>query len=128
MLIQSLFRKEPVEILTQARSHESLFADDINGRPAGTSTTAEERELYFDRWGLPERGFRNYWYPVIRSADLTTRPVKRRLLGEDIVFWRDGGKANAIADRCPHRGASLAKGHCRFPGSGTVSCPYHGWT
>jgi phenylpropionate dioxygenase-like ring-hydroxylating dioxygenase large terminal subunit len=65
---------------------------------------------------------------VIRSRDLTSRPLKRRLLGEDIVFWRDGGRAHAIAERCPHRGASLANGHCRFPGSGTLSCPYHGWT
>ena len=70
---------------------------------------------YFQRWRLPEQGFRNYWYPVLLSRDLTSRPQKRRLLGEDVVLWRDGGQAHALADRCPHRGASLAAGHVRFP-------------
>jgi phenylpropionate dioxygenase-like ring-hydroxylating dioxygenase large terminal subunit len=62
------------------------------------------------------------------ASELGKRPIRRRLLGEDIAFWRDGGQVHAIADRCPHRGASLSRGHTRFPGSGTLSCPYHGWT
>jgi phenylpropionate dioxygenase-like ring-hydroxylating dioxygenase large terminal subunit len=122
-----LWRNELATLLTQGGSHRGLFARQINGRLPGTPRGVEERE-YFDRWRLPELGFRNYWYPVILSKELNRRPILRRLLGEDIVFWRDGGRVHALANRCPHRGASLAAGHIRFPGSGTISCPYHGWT
>ena len=31
----------------------------------------------------------------------------------------------AIADVCPHRGGSLRRGDCHYPG--TIACPYHGW-
>lgn len=125
--LRRLWRNEVSTLLTQAGSHEALFQREINGHPPGGALSPEAQD-YFRRTKLPELGFRNYWYPVMHSRQLTDRPVKRRLLGEDIAFWRDGGKAYAIADRCPHRGASLADGHVRFPGSGTISCPYHGWT
>jgi phenylpropionate dioxygenase-like ring-hydroxylating dioxygenase large terminal subunit len=125
--IRRLVHNELTTLLTQGRSHESLFDQEINGRPAGAPRSAEEQS-YFRHWQLPELGFRNYWYPVMLGRHLGRRPIKRRLLGEDIVLWRDGGKAHALANRCPHRGASLARGHVRFPGSGTISCPYHGWT
>ena len=125
--LKRLWRNELTTLLTQGGSHEALFAAEINGRRPGTPRGPAEQE-YFQRWRLPEQGFRNYWYPVLLSRDLTSRPQKRRLLGEDVVLWRDGGQAHALADRCPHRGASLAAGHVRFPGSGTLSCPYHGWT
>jgi phenylpropionate dioxygenase-like ring-hydroxylating dioxygenase large terminal subunit len=49
-------------------------------------------------------------------------------LGEDIVLFRDGGKVYALSERCPHRGARLSQGKCLYPGSGTISCRYHGWT
>jgi phenylpropionate dioxygenase-like ring-hydroxylating dioxygenase large terminal subunit len=125
--IRRLWRNEFTTLLTQGRSHDDLFDAEINGRRPGAPLTAEE-ESYYQRWHLPMTGFRNYWYPVMMSSDLTDRPTKRRLLGEDIAFWRDGGKAYALADRCPHRGASLSQGHVRFPGKGTITCPYHGWT
>jgi len=78
--------------------------------------------------GLPARGLRNYWYPVLAAWRLRRRPKAVRLLGEDIVVYRDGGKVYALADRCAHRGAKLSFGKCLYPGSGTLSCPYHGWT
>ena len=127
MSLARLLRNELVELLTQGGSHEQLFRAEINGRAPGAEP-GDAAERYFEQWQLPPLGFRNYWYPVILASDLKGRPIRRRLLGEDIVFWRDGGKLGALADRCPHRGASLGDGHLRFPGSGTISCPYHGWT
>jgi phenylpropionate dioxygenase-like ring-hydroxylating dioxygenase large terminal subunit len=78
--------------------------------------------------GLPELGLRNYWYPVMAAWRLGRKPKAVKALGEDIVLFRDGGKLHALGERCPHRGARLSQGKCLYPGSGTVSCPYHGWT
>src|SRR5580693_6658918 len=78
--------------------------------------------------GLPELGFRNYWYPVMAAWRLRRKPQPIKVLGEDIVVFRDGGKLYALSERCPHRGARLSQGKCLYPGSGTISCPYHGWT
>jgi phenylpropionate dioxygenase-like ring-hydroxylating dioxygenase large terminal subunit len=79
--------------------------------------------------GLPELGFRNYWYPVLAEWRVGRKPKAVRVLGEDIVLFRDrGGKLYALRDRCPHRGARLSQGKCLYPGTGTISCPYHGWT
>ena len=77
---------------------------------------------------LPELGLRNYWYPAIASWRVRGRPRSITLLGERIVLFRDAGGLFALADRCSHRGAPLSMGQCLYPGSGTISCPYHGWT
>jgi phenylpropionate dioxygenase-like ring-hydroxylating dioxygenase large terminal subunit len=79
-----------------------------------------------DTRSLPELGHRNYWYPLIESSRVGQKPVAVRVLGEDIVLFRSGGKLGALADRCPHRGARLSDGRTLFPG--TLSCGYHGWT
>jgi nitrite reductase/ring-hydroxylating ferredoxin subunit len=78
--------------------------------------------------GVPQLGLRNYWYPVLAGWRLRQRPRALRVLGEDIVLYRDRCKLYALNDRCPHRGARLSQGHCLYPGSGTICCPYHGWT
>ena len=86
----------------------------------------------YARFDLPELGFRNYWYPVLHAWQLRRKPRAVKILGDTIVLFRDGGPAgrdvHALADRCPHRGAKLSVGQCQFRGSGTISCPYHGWT
>lgn len=127
MNLRRFFKNEFFTLLTQGKTHEELFEEEVHGCLAEPPLPKEALN-HLERWRLPELGFRNYWYPVMLSRDVKRKPIKRRLLGEDIVFWRDGGKVHAIADRCPHRGASLSQGHIRFPGSGTISCPYHGWT
>lgn len=88
-------------------------------------------KIEFDPWGftgLPQYGFRNYWYPVLASFQVRKKPRAVQILGEDVVLYRDGGKLFALQDRCAHRGAKLSMGKCLYPGSGTISCPYHGWT
>ncbi|GAA0899614.1 MULTISPECIES: aromatic ring-hydroxylating oxygenase subunit alpha [Streptomyces violaceusniger group] len=71
-------------------------------------------------------GFRGYWYPVTWSSQITGKPLPFTICGENITLIRDGGKAYALHNRCPHRGVPLSEGNQQFPG--TVSCPYHGWT
>ena len=65
------------------------------------------------------------WHPVMASSELVGAPVATRLLGQDLVLWRDGQQqAHAWADRCPHRGAKLSLGRVA---QGGLECPYHGW-
>jgi Rieske [2Fe-2S] domain len=51
---------------------------------------------------------RRYRWPIA-THDMATRvPVKRRLLGEDFVLYRDGsGTVGLLAEQCPHRRAPL---------------------
>ena len=43
-------------------------------------------------------GFRNYWYPVMRSSELGRKPKAMTLFGEKIMFFRDQGRACALED------------------------------
>src|SRR3954469_24263501 len=85
-------------------------------------------EAPYARVGMPTLGFRNYWYPILMARDVGSRPKAVTLLGEQIVLFRDGGRVHALEDRCPHRGVRLSAGACQYPGSGTITCAYHGWT
>ncbi len=69
---------------------------------------------------------RHYWYPVALTRELEEFPVKKtRLLGEDFaVYKRADGAYGIVAERCPHRGASLAYGMVEANG---LRCAYHGW-
>ena len=71
------------------------------------------------------------WHPVAQLGDVADAPLAVRLLGEDIVLWRDAaGAVQAWSDRCPHRGAQLSLGKlvpCAKGEGRTLECPYHGW-
>src|SRR5258707_3098595 len=102
---------------------------------SGLGTVVADNDDPYASTGVPELGLRNYWYPVLAGWRLRRRPKAIKLLGEDVVLYRDrgdkkngGGKLYALGDRCPHRGARLSQGKCLYPGSGTITCPYHGWT
>lgn len=68
----------------------------------------------------------NQWYAVLSSKEVKKHKaygVTR--LGEKLVFWRDEeGKIDCIADKCCHRGASLASGKIVH---GEIQCPFHGF-
>src|SRR5215471_12759832 len=72
--------------------------------------------------------FRRYWIPALPAGDLLgcdCAPVRVRLLGEDLVAFRDtAGKLALIGEHCPHRGASLFLGRNEEHG---LRCAYHGW-
>lgn len=68
---------------------------------------------------------RRYWHPVCRSEDLTDLPKRVRILGEDLVAFRDGkGRAGLLFFKCSHRGTSLEYGRVDEEG---LRCCYHGW-
>lgn len=69
--------------------------------------------------------FINFWYPVVLSRDLIETPRKLRILGQDLVAFRDSaGSAQVLSNTCSHRGGSLADGKVR---GDHIQCPYHGW-
>jgi 5,5'-dehydrodivanillate O-demethylase len=70
---------------------------------------------------------RRYWHPVAVAGELTEeQPIKAvKILGENLVVFRDkAGRYGLVAERCPHRSASLAYGRVDAEG---IRCPYHGW-
>ena len=87
------------------------------------SSTAAARD---PREDVPKLGLRNYWYPAAPSGKIRKKPTVIKLLGDDICFFRDGGKAYALHNDCPHRGMPLSEGWRYYPG--TITCMYHGWT
>lgn len=69
---------------------------------------------------------RNEWYVVALGTELSTQPIQRWVLGEPLALFRtQSGKAAALLDRCPHRGAPLSLGQVN--GENLV-CGYHGFT
>jgi len=72
--------------------------------------------------------FRRYWQPACLSSELPEKdgaPVRVRLLGEDLVAFRDtGGQIGLVAAFCPHRRAPLFFGRNEEHG---LRCVYHGW-
>ena len=68
---------------------------------------------------------RRYWQPVCLSADLKDLPKPVKILGEELIAFRDGqGRAGLLFFRCSHRGASLEYGRVEERG---LRCCYHGW-
>src|SRR5690349_23645537 len=72
--------------------------------------------------------FRRFWLPAMLPDELPHAdcpPVRLRLLGEDLVAFRDSNnKIGVVEAHCPHRGASLYFGRNEECG---IRCVYHGW-
>ncbi len=69
--------------------------------------------------------FRRYWMVVGTTRDLYDIPQGVRVLGEELVLFRDqAGGLGLLGAHCPHRGASLEYGDIE---DGGIRCPYHGW-
>ena len=68
---------------------------------------------------------RRYWHPFMLASELKDLPVAVRLLGEDLVVFRDrSGNVGLLHRHCAHRGASLEFG---IPQARGIRCCYHGW-
>ena len=71
---------------------------------------------------------RRYWLPALLARELPEpdgAPVRVRLLGEDLVAFRDTrGRIGLLDEYCPHRRASLFFGRNEECG---LRCVYHGW-
>src|SRR5260370_10535084 len=90
-----------------------------------------ERNLCMPRVGRGQpmgELFRQFWLPLTLSQQLPDRdgdPVRLRLLGEDLVAFRDtNGNIGAVSALCPHRRAPLFFGRNEECG---LRCVYHGW-
>jgi phenylpropionate dioxygenase-like ring-hydroxylating dioxygenase large terminal subunit len=65
------------------------------------------------------------WFAVAKSSDVPVgRPLGVRLVGRDVVLWRNEQRVEAWEDLCIHRGAKLSLGAVR---DNCLVCPYHGW-
>jgi phthalate 4,5-dioxygenase len=71
---------------------------------------------------------RRYWIPALLAREIAEPdgpPVRVRLLGEDLVAFRDTqGRIGLLGEYCPHRRASLYFGRNEECG---LRCVYHGW-
>ena len=92
------------------------------GRPA----PAYRKELTEVGAGTPMGELlRRYWHPIGLVSTFTSKPLEVRILGEDLIAFRDGqGRPGLVYPRCAHRGASLYYGKIEERG---IRCCYHGW-
>ncbi len=68
---------------------------------------------------------RRFWHPVMMSQRVADTPVALRILGEDLVLFRDlSGDVGLVHKHCSHRGMSLEFG---IPAVHGIRCAYHGW-
>ena len=71
---------------------------------------------------------RRFWFPAmleVQIAEPDSTPVKLRLLGEDLVAFKDtDGRIGILDAHCPHRRVHLYFGRNEECG---LRCVYHGW-
>jgi phthalate 4,5-dioxygenase len=74
------------------------------------------------------RTMRSYWLPAALSSEMPEpdgAPVRVRLLGEDLIAFRDSkGEVGLVDAYCPHRRAPMFFGRNEECG---LRCVYHGW-
>ena len=92
--------------------------------------TSQENDLLCRVEGDASMGqlMRRHWIPVCLAeevAEADGTPVHAKILGEDLVVFRDTeGNVGVLDEHCPHRRASLAMGRNE---EGGLRCLYHGW-
>ncbi len=87
---------------------------------------SEDEELTHVGPGTPAgEWFRRVWLPVFVADELKDLPVAIRILGEDLVVFRDrSGRVGLLELHCSHRGTSLEFGQIEERG---IRCYYHAW-
>ena len=97
--------------------YQAYFRPEFDGideelQPAGKGTPCGEY-------------LRRFWQPVALASDLTDVPFAVRIMGEDLVLFRDGsGRVGLLHRYCSHRNTSLEYGKIQDRG---LRCCYHGW-
>ena len=91
-----------------------------------TSDAREDPELTHVGPGTPcGEYFRRFWTPVAMAEQVGARPIVIRVLGEELVLFRDlSGNLGLLHKHCSHRRASLEYGIIAEHG---IRCCYHGW-
>jgi phenylpropionate dioxygenase-like ring-hydroxylating dioxygenase large terminal subunit len=68
---------------------------------------------------------RRFWHPVAIASEIEDLPRRVRVMGEDLVLFRDkSGRYGLLHRHCCHRQTSLEYGICEERG---IRCCYHGW-
>jgi nitrite reductase/ring-hydroxylating ferredoxin subunit len=98
----------------------------FSGYRLATQTAEEDAELTHVG---PETScgeyLRRFWHPVALSTQLTDLPLAIRVMGEDLVVFRDrSDRVGVLHRQCCHRRASLEYGRVEELG---IRCCYHGW-
>ena len=107
----------------RSASHASLGKDVMDVEPAAPESTAEKVDD-----PKPSFDWTRQWYPILPTSMLKANgPEPIKLLGRDLVLWKDGaGEWRCTDGICPHRLAPLA--HGRVTPDGQLMCRFHGWT
>jgi nitrite reductase/ring-hydroxylating ferredoxin subunit len=90
------------------------------------SNAAEDAELTHVGPGTPCGEYmRRFWHPVAMTEQVRDLPLAIRVLGEDLVLFRDlSGRHGLLHKHCSHRRTSLEYGIVAERG---IRCCYHGW-
>jgi nitrite reductase/ring-hydroxylating ferredoxin subunit len=105
-------RPEPLKTKYGAYLHRQVPPEDAELTHVGPGTPCGEY-------------LRRFWQPIAFSHDLADLPVAVRILGEDLVLFKDrSGRIGLLELHCAHRGASLEYGRIEERG---IRCCYHGW-
>src|SRR6266545_3901296 len=102
----------------------------VAARRNGVMLRAEQNELLTRTGPGTPMGelFRRFWIPSLLSEELPgpdCAPVRLKLLGEDLVAFRDTQERVGILDAyCAHRRSRLFFGRNEESG---LRCIYHGW-
>ncbi len=98
----------------------------VHGGYHHTAEAAEDAEITHVRPGTKCGEYlRRFWMPVAMVSELGEAPLRVRVLGEDLILFRDGeGRVGLLHKHCIHRRASLEFGRIEDRG---LRCCYHGW-
>lgn len=96
---------------------------EMDGTEAVASTEKPWQNWLDAKWGL-----RNHWYPTEASRNIRDGEHKLiKLLGEEILYLRRGGRIYAIEDRCSHRGTKFSDRPVTYTDD-TITCWHHAFT
>lgn len=103
-----------------------MVDDQGSGYGRNAKVPEEDISLTHVTFGTPMGELmRRYWQPVCMSSELTDLPKHLKILGEELVAYRDkSGKVGVLGAHCCHRGTSLEYGRIEENG---LRCCYHGW-
>lgn len=111
--------------MSQSISRPTLATKAYNGYIESHRGASDELLVRTGRGTACGEYLRRYWQPVALAAEIEDLPRLIRVLGEELVIFRDrSGRYGLVHRHCPHRRASLEFAICESNG---IRCCYHGW-
>jgi len=111
--------------MSQSISRPTLATKAYNGYIESHRGASDELLVRTGRGTACGEYLRRYWQPVALAAEIEDLPRLIRVLGEELVIFRDrSGRYGLVHRHCPHRRASLEFASCESNG---IRCCYHGW-